>query len=279
MFRIHSSSPNEFLSRAGSLLVRHEAENNVLLGLADRASKDAQAFPGAVWLTVHDGDALVGAAVRTPPHQVTVTRLPPGAARSVADFFLGRDDVPDGATGPGHHAHDVAAALAERTGGVLRHRMADTLYELTEVVPPRLPPGTPRLAVTEDLATVARFFAEFYAEVDLPHPTDPEASARGAIARGWMLLWDDGGPRCFAGSSRSTPNGASIGPVYTPPDARGRGYASALTAELARRLLDGGKRFVCLFADQKNRTSNHIYRSIGFRALGDFNVWTLTPRP
>jgi GNAT superfamily N-acetyltransferase len=279
MFRIHSSSPSEFLSRASSWLTRHEAENNVVLGLADRASKDARAFPGAVWLTVHEGEELVGAAVRTPPHEVTVTRLPPGAARSVVDFFLEREDVPDGATGPGHHAHDVAAALAERTGGVIHHRMADTLYELTELTPPRLPPGAARLAVTEDLAIVTRYFAEFYAEVDLPHPADPEAAARGAIGRGLMLLWDDGGPRCFAGSPRSTPNGASIGPVYTPPDSRGRGYGSALTAALARRLLDGGKRFVCLFADQKNPTSNRIYQSLGFRALGDFNIWTLMPRP
>jgi ribosomal protein S18 acetylase RimI-like enzyme len=279
MFRIHSSSPSEFLSTAAPVLTSREAENNLLLGLADRASKDAQAFPGAVWLTVHEGDELVGAAVRTPPYEVTVTRLPPGAARTVADFFLEREDVPDGATGPGRHAHDVAAVLAERTGGVLRHRMADTLYELTELLPPRLPPGAARLAVTEDLATVTRYFKEFYAEVDLPHSGDPEAAARGAIARGWMLLWDDDGPRSFAGSSRSTPSGASIGPVYTPPESRGRGYASALTAELTRRLLDGGKRFVCLFADQQNRTSNHIYQSLGFRALGDFNVWTVTPRP
>jgi GNAT superfamily N-acetyltransferase len=279
MFRIHSSSPSEFLSTAAPLLTTREAENNLLLGLADRAIKDAQALATAVWLTVHDGDELVGAAAWTPLHQVTVTRLPPGAARVVADFFLARENVPDGATGPGHHAYDVAAALAERTGGVLEHRMADTLYELTELLPPRQPPGAARLAVTEDFATVARYFAEFYAELNLPHPPDPETAARGAIARGWMLLWDDGGARCFAGSARMTPNGASIGPVYTPPDSRGRGYASALTAELARRLLDGGKRFVCLFADQKNRTSNHIYQAIGFRALVDFNIWAITPRP
>jgi predicted GNAT family acetyltransferase len=106
-----------------------------------------------------------------------------------------------------------------------------------------------------------------------------ETAARGAIAGGSMLLWDDGGPRSFAGSPRTTPNGGSIGPVYTPRDSRGRGYASALTAELARRLLDAGKRFVCLFADKKNRTSNHIYQAIGFRALVDFNIWTITPRP
>jgi predicted GNAT family acetyltransferase len=157
--------------------------------------------------------------------------------------------------------------------------MADTLYELTELRAPPRPGGVARVAVAADHSVVARYFAEFYAEVDLPHPGDPEAAARGAIARGCLLLWDDDGPRSFAGSSRSTPSGASIGPVYTPPESRGRGYASALTAELAGRLLAGGKRFVCLFAEQHNRTSNHIYQSLGFRALGDFHVWAITPCP
>jgi ribosomal protein S18 acetylase RimI-like enzyme len=279
MFRIHSSNPSEFLSRAAPLLVAREAENNVLLNLLDRALTETNAFPGTVWLTVYDGERLVGAAVRTPPHQVTVTRLPPGAAGAVADFFVEHGDVPDGASGPGHHPHDVAVALAERSGGVVRHRMADTLYELTEVRPPRLPRGAARVAVAADRAILARYFAEFYAEVALPHTSDPDAAACGAISRGWMLLWDDDGPRSFAGSSRSTPSGASIGPVYTPPESRGRGYASALTAELARRLLAGGKRFVCLFADQANPTSNRIYQSIGFRAQGNFNIWDVTPRP
>jgi hypothetical protein len=59
MFRIQTSSPSEFLSRAGSWLTRHEAENNLLLGLADRASKDERAFPGAVWLTLHEGGKRV----------------------------------------------------------------------------------------------------------------------------------------------------------------------------------------------------------------------------
>jgi ribosomal protein S18 acetylase RimI-like enzyme len=228
-----------------------------------------------VWLSVYDGEELVGAAVRTPPHEVSVTRLPPGAARAVADFFLARHDVPDGANGPGHHPRDLAAALAEGTGGALRHRMADTLYELTELRPARPTSGFARVATTEDQTIVARYFAEFFAEVDLPHPGDPEKFARGAIARGWMLLWDDDGPRAFAGSARSTPTGATIGPVYTAPDSRGRGYASALTAELSRRLLATGKRFVCLFADQHNATSNHVYQALGFRALGDFNIWTI----
>ncbi len=42
-----------------------------------------------------------------------------------------------------------------------------------------------------------------------------------------------------------------LGPVYTPPQQRGRGWASNAVAEVSARLLDGGER-VCLFTDQAN---------------------------
>jgi hypothetical protein len=52
--------------------------------------------------------------------------------------------------------------------------------------------------------------------------------------------------------------------VYTPPELRGRGYATALTAELSQRLLDQGRRFCFLFTDLTNPTSNAIYERIGY---------------
>src|SRR6201986_1861838 len=55
-----------------------------------------------------------------------------------------------------------------------------------------------------------------------------------------ILLWEDGGqPVSLAGWGGPTPNGIRVGPVYTRPELRGRGHATALTAELSQRLLDG----------------------------------------
>jgi predicted GNAT family acetyltransferase len=55
--------------------------------------------------------------------------------------------------------------------------------------------------------------------------------------------------------------------VYTPPELRRRGYASALVAALSRRLLDEGRRFCFLYTDLANPTSNHIYREIGYEEV------------
>jgi predicted GNAT family acetyltransferase len=60
--------------------------------------------------------------------------------------------------------------------------------------------------------------------------------------------------------------------VYTPPELRGHGYATAVTAELSRRLLDGRlfdgrRRFCFLYTDLANPTSNAIYERIGYRRV------------
>jgi predicted GNAT family acetyltransferase len=59
-----------------------------------------------------------------------------------------------------------------------------------------------------------------------------------------------------------------IGPVYTPPRNRGRGYGSAVTARAALDVIDNAA-IPVLYADRANPTSNKIYRAIGFRPVAD----------
>jgi predicted GNAT family acetyltransferase len=69
--------------------------------------------------------------------------------------------------------------------------------------------------------------------------------------------------------SRPTLTGISIGSVYTPPEWRGKGYASACVAALSQLCLDSGYRFCMLFTDLSNPTSNKIYQQIGYRPIGE----------
>ena len=89
-----------------------------------------------------------------------------------------------------------------------------------------------------------------------------------------MYLWADGEPVAMAGTSGQTPNGARVGPVYTPPALRGRGYASACTAALSQLLLDEGRRFCFLYTDLSNPTSNKIYQAIGYRPVCNADMYT-----
>ena len=96
---------------------------------------------------------------------------------------------------------------------------------------------------------------------------------------GWMLWLDgQGTPVSLAGYSSPTPNGIRLAPVYTPPEHRRQGYGSAVTAATTQMLLDRGHRFVFLFTDLANPTSNHIYAAIGYEPVADFAVYSFSAR-
>lgn len=86
---------------------------------------------------------------------------------------------------------------------------------------------------------------------------------------GGLFVWHDpeSQPVSIAGYKGQTLNSVRIGPVYTLPDHRGRGYGSAVTAIATQALLDEGRRFVCLYTDLANPTSNHIYAEIGYEPV------------
>jgi uncharacterized protein len=96
------------------------------------------------------------------------------------------------------------------------------------------------------------------------------------ISGGDLAVWElDGEAVSMAAVSRRTPWSSSIGFVYTPPELRGRGYASAVTAALSQRELDVGQGWCSLFTDQANATSNHIYADIGYEPKSEFRHFTL----
>lgn len=77
----HSDAAS-FLARAESWLLAAEPENNLIIGIAQRLLAGAPGYDPPFYLaSIHAGDTVCGAAFRTPPHQLGLTRLAPGAAR------------------------------------------------------------------------------------------------------------------------------------------------------------------------------------------------------
>ena len=86
--------------------------------------------------------------------------------------------------------------------------------------------------------------------------------ARIGQDRHWV--WEDGQPVSCAAHVRGTENGAGIGFVYTPPQHRGKGYATSLVSGLSRSLLGRGNQFCFLYANAENPVSCGLYRKIGY---------------
>jgi RimJ/RimL family protein N-acetyltransferase len=63
-----------------------------------------------------------------------------------------------------------------------------------------------------------------------------------------------------------------VGGVYTPPEARGRGYARAVVAAALRDVRAEGVQTGILFTDDNNLSAQKAYQAIGFRPIGDYRI-------
>lgn len=280
MYRLTSHQrANRFLERAESWLLRREDANNLVLSLCyARALADVEEEPGVLYATVEDGDEIVGCLMRTPPHKVLVTDLPADAAQAVVETLVDRYDAVPAVLGSEPVARAVAEAWVERVGGEWRPGMRQRIYRLDEVRPPEGVPGRLRLAGPEDLELAVEWGHAFADDADVRF-TSPRSAVTRWIEGGALVLWEvEGAPRSIAVASGRTPHGVRVGYVYTPPEHRRSGYASACVAALSRRLLEeDGYDFCVLYTDLDNPTSNSIYARVGYRPVEDVRDIDIIP--
>ena len=177
--------------------------------------------------------------------------------------------------GPTGHAGSFAQHWCAEAGRTPSLSIRERIFRLSAVrPPPSPPPGRLRLAGPEDRALVIGWYAAFVAEALPPgEPPTPDEVVDRRIAQGGVFLWEDGDPVSLTVVGSRTPHGARVGPVYTPPDRRGRGYASACVAGASQAQLDAGLEFVFLYTDLANPTANHIYQDIGYEPIRDVDAW------
>ncbi len=212
--------------------------------------------------------------MHTPPFPVVLTAVDPEAAAELAAVTMAARPL-GGVNAYPEVAEAFADGWRDRDGG--RGGRADVfrrqrLYRLAELVwPDPAPEGGARLARDGDARLTAGWFAAFAVEVDdMGKGEDQSAAAREKISRGGVTVWEAGGrPVSIACNTVQVGGMVRIGPVYTPPQARGHGYASAATAALSQRLLEAGAEEVVLFTDLANPVSNSIYQRIGYRPVED----------
>ena len=272
-----------FLSQAGEFLAAREAEHNLILGLSSRLERDPLMYGEPPYFAVaEDEGRVVGAALRTPPHNLILSEIEEDAAVGLFAGDVGEvfEALP-GAIGPKAHVAQFANAWRAATGATPRLEIAQRIFAADHVDEPRPTTGAMRDYEPADRELAIRWMDEFVAEAMPENAAHPQSSAEFVDGRdedpeAGLVVWEDGRPVSMAGFGGRTPNGIRVGPVYTPPDLRGHGYASALTAALTQRLLDSGRRFCFLYTDLANPTSNSIYQRIGYRAVGDSDLWTFT---
>ena len=266
-----------FLAHTQAMLERNEAANNLMLGIAMRLAEHPDRIKTPPYLaTVERESGLLAAAVMTPPHRVIIYGESADAVplRLIADDLIAGGWMPPGAIGPAEVARAFSQVWTVARGGQFRIHTHERVYELRQVAPPAGVPGALRVATESDLDLVARWMFAFTQDARLDGTVESTREiAEFRIDDRDLFLWDVGQPVSMAAKSRRTTHGVAVGPVYTPPDFRRQGYASACVAALSQQLLDAGWEFCALFADLANPTSNSVYQKIGYRPVCDFDEY------
>jgi hypothetical protein len=275
---------NEFLGAAADFLRAERARNTVLLTVTEQLRLNSSGHPSESgngpllgWWTGSAG-AVGGAFLHTPPFPIVLTHLPAGVAEELAGVLAGRSLA--GVNADRAVAEAFADPWQEDTGCLVEVHREQRLYRLAELSwrPDPVPPGAARVATEADEGLLTEWFIAFAAEVnDIGSRADQAADVRERLGYGGLTMWEAGGEIVsLAGVTRQVAGMVRVGPVYTPPDKRMYGYASAVTVAVSQQALDAGAEEVLLFTDLANPVANSIYQRIGYRPVEDRVVLTFS---
>ena len=219
-------------------------------------------------------DPVTAACLQTPPFPLVLSSGPGPAFGELAETLAGAGRALPGVNGAEPEAAEFAASWQRHAGAAAAIHQRHRLYRLGELLPPRpAPPGRARAATAADRGLVAAWLTEFHTEAGSLAERDSEeqdTAAARLIDRGTLIIWEDGvAPVSMAAASHQVAGMARVGPVYTPPAWRRRGYAAGATAAVTQAALNAGAGEVLLFTDLANPVSNSIYQRLGYEVVED----------
>jgi hypothetical protein len=281
------TDPSEFLAAAADHLAADPVVSTVVTTSAHRQlsrQADKATAPGRNWwLVVTDSSgAVVGAGMRTAPFEPYppyLLPMPDEAAITLARVLHERGEEILAVNGALPAVELFAAELTRLGGGQVQLSLHTRLHELGDLVQPAPVPGHLEIATEDDLELVTEWFGAFTGDADEQAGRPRGASAHEVPGREdllqriraghlWFWISDTGDRVHLTGANPPSFGVARIGPVYTPPAQRGRGWASNAVADISQRIQAQGAR-ACLFTDQANPTSNKIYAALGYQPVVD----------
>jgi RimJ/RimL family protein N-acetyltransferase len=262
--------PAEFAARTERLLSAR-IECNVLATVLMNVLDGAHAGAAVVYAYgMADDDEVQFAALRTHPHPLLASPLDADPA-ALVELWLQADPEVAGVNSVPQTARAIAAAWAEQTGGTARRTLREAMHILDEVRdPPRPASGELRLADAADRSLLVSWLREFVIEAGVAGASQAEAMVDARMRREGLLVWDDRQPVSMVGVTPEVAGVVRIGPVYTPPPQRRRGYAGSAVAAVSRRALARGAQRCMLYTDLDNPTSNKIYAEVGYQRAADW---------
>lgn len=266
-----------FWHNAQDYLLQHEAEHNLLLGIAHTLLHYPDRYPEPPYLAIAQAaDQIQAVAIRTPPYKLLLSKAQDfKALESIAQDWQDHLEQLSGVGGLVPEVETFLQVWQTLTGQSSRRVMEMKIHQLTQVEPIGIANGSLRLAAEGDRPLLLEWFAAFATEVGGVVHQDAERAIDTGLEQQSIYLWEDDIPVSWASGKPYSSTAARIGPVYTPPEYRRKGYATACVVALTQKLLEQGCDRCFLFTDLANPTSNRIYQAIGYHPVCNWQDYEL----
>ena len=269
-------SAQDFLDETLAFRTTHSLTLNMIGSVATSVASGDRGYDKYFWWVVkNESGEVIGLAMRTAPHAMVISNMPKGAITElVSQVVLVDDELPE-IGGPNEEV-DVFLEAYFKTESAGSNRKTELshqewLYELQSLKNPDVS-GEARRATGDDFDLIHNWFLAFGEEAGLLMHNTVESIEDG-LKRASLFLWIH--QKEIVSMAGHAPiveipgtRVGRIGPVYTPPGYRRKGFAGALTAHVSQHLLNQGAQ-VILYTDATNPTSNGVYQRIGFAKIGE----------
>lgn len=267
--------PKLFYQQAKEYLLRYEAEHNLLLGISQTLIDTPDRYGNKPYLaTVEEENKIVAIAMRTPPYNFLLSKVENFAAIEMIaqDLYQNKISLP-GVSGLTTETEAFTQQWHNLTHHPYRIKMYLRIHQLQQVKLSQKVNGFLCQATKSDRAFILNWYNQFIQEAAPSEPANIEKTVDYHLSQNHIYLWKNEVPVSMSLATKATQNSSRIGLVYTPPEYRKKGYASACVASLSQQLLDQGNQTCYLYTDLANSTSNRIYKNIGYKPVCDWNIY------
>ncbi|MDB5281408.1 MAG: hypothetical protein JWO06_483 [Bacteroidota bacterium] len=265
------NTPGQFLDDTEQILEQRELENNLMIGLCNNFPDRTRQYKNCVFINaVEDGNICASSIKTISKAVISCNSNHPEHIKALAQYYLANNIQLTGAVGETFHS----TAFTKFYGGEEINRRGMIVHRLTTVNQLPMSPGSFEVATQNDLDLITQWTLNFEEDTGTFPKATAEQVKAGATLRinnGVIFKWIDNNEIVsIAAIVRKTKNVGFLGLVYTPPQWRGKGYATTIVQILSRHILQQGYKYCGLFTDISNPVTNHIYKRIGYVSSTEF---------
>ena len=271
---IRAANPQDFLHRTLEVRSLDPFRTNLMGSVATSISGTERDTDACFWwLVQNDQDKTVSLMMRTHAHPLVLTPMSPELLSEAVNAVIAADPQLPGVSGPKELVAEFLRLFFQRHPNPrpIKSTRGELIYTLSVLHEPKYD-GELFTATSAEYELALEWMMAFGVEAELIMDGVEESVAK-KIENGELFFWrHEGRFVSMVGHAAivagPTGNVARIGPVYTPPELRGKGFASYCTAAVSKILLELPAQLM-LYTDASNPTSNGIYIKLGYRLLDE----------